>query len=249
LVFLSGGTDSSFIAFAAQAVGKTVESITFRMSNCDTPDSIQAEKTAQIMGWKHHLVDVPTDDMNSAYLQMVRGYKCGRKTEIECLYPMIFVIEKARQLGFKQALTGLDQYVYADSRNWRILAANSESDFEDAKQASLDAGGTHAGRLITETARKSGIELSRPLFERELLGIFAGVLPKDSDKPYPKHHFKNVYYSQFEKCGMLKTAGANLQKVANIESYFAPLLDDAEINIGNFQTGDITSRLSHLARS
>ena len=58
------------------------------------------------MGWSFEPVDVSTEDLPNRFLDLFFRYGCAKKTEAECLFPLIDVIRSVKARGFSKALTG-----------------------------------------------------------------------------------------------------------------------------------------------
>lgn len=108
-VLLSSGLDGLVVGLAAQDAGYTVHAYTFQMGDDQSFDSRHAEKVAEKLGWRWTLIKVPTsvDTLTKAWPVLRRKYRCVKKRDYECAYPMFYCYKRIADDGHKFVLSGL----------------------------------------------------------------------------------------------------------------------------------------------
>ena len=86
-----------------------------------------------------------------------------------------------------------------------------------------------------------------PLCQENVIDALSGLDTKAMmGKPYPKHHYKDVYFDDFEQLGLLDAKNQNIQIAGGIERVFLSLLSHAVIGARSAKSGDPKRRLSAL---
>ena len=246
-VFLSGRADSTTVALAAHHLGKKITAISYQLGNKQNEDCEIAERTCAAMGWQFHKVIVPTEDVSGWFLKLINDYECVKKTEVEMLYPVIFMIERAKSLGFSKVLTGFGSPL-PHSRSNDIQARD---DIAAYWQRMLDEGGiiSSATTKCIVCAANDAIEILMPLTHSSFIKRLARITTVDElDKPYPKAPYKLLYERDFQRFGLLKSRYLNLQKGGGLEQHFAQVLDDENINTPRYVKGSLTNRMTPLIK-
>ncbi len=198
---LSGGADSTVVALAAHHVGKKITAFSFEVLGCPNPDFLQAKRTCEIMGWSFEPVEVSTEDLPNRFLDLFFKYGCVKKTEAECLFPLLDVIQRVKAKGFKKALTGFGSFI-PDDRKSAIECSDDPAGYWDSCRREAGIGDSSATVKIIESAVAQGLEILMPLCHENVIDSLAGLDTKAMmGKPYPKHHYKDLYFDDFESSG------------------------------------------------
>ena len=245
-VLLSGGADSTVVALSAHHVGKKITAFSFQVSGFPNPDFLQAKRTSEIMGWSFEPVDVSTEDLPNRFLDLFFKYGCAKKTEAECLFPLIDVIQSVKAKGFTKVLTGFGSFI-PDDRSSAIACARDPAAYWESCRREAGVGDSSATAKIVEVAAAQGVEILMPLCHRNIIDALSGLDTKAMmGKPYPKHHYKDVYFDDFERLGLLDAKNQNIQIAGGIERVFLPLLSHPVIGARSAKSGDPKRRLSAL---
>ena len=126
--FLSGGVDSSLIAYFAKQAKSDVQTFTVRMPDVRYDESSHAEIAAKFIGTVHHTLDVamrPADDL--VHLVHILGQPFGDSS----ILPTYWVSKAARQCvkvalsgdGGDELFLGYERYQAASfiQKNWKLL--------------------------------------------------------------------------------------------------------------------------------
>lgn len=243
-VLLSGGADSTVVALCAHHLGRKVVAISFRLAGFKSWDFETARKTAKAMGWKFEEVVVPADEPSKYFRSLIEENGCRKKTEVEVLYPFLFILQRLQRLGFRKVLTGFSSPL-PDSRQKSIdCQKDPEGFWQSLIGKEFDSTAT---QKCFETARRGGVDLMQPLNQDAIKKALVGTTTKEVNSPYHKHHWKDLYREDFDRLGLLpKGLTPSLQTGGSIESFFERVLDDPEINPGGRKEGDAKRQLSAL---
>jgi Asparagine synthase len=223
-LLLSGGADSTVVALAAHHVGKRIRAFSFEVVGSPNPDFRQARRTAEIMGWRFEPVEVSTENLAERFLDLFFKYGCRKKTEAECLFPLLDVIERVRAGGFSKALTGFGSFIPDDRRSAIECWKDPEAYWESCRRE-VGVGDSAATVKVIEVAATKGLEILFPLGQQPMIDALYGLTVKETmGKPYPKHLYKDIYFDDFARLGLLGAESQSLQATGNIEGAFAPLL-------------------------
>ena len=248
-LFLSGGTDSTTVGFAAQALGKKITAISYNVEGIESWDQKHAETTARILGWNFHTVVIYNKNIKEQFLDLVLVDGCSSKTQVECMLPFKAMLKLAKTLGFKKILTGFNNPIPDGRKDTIRLRTDTEVFWE---QRLKDAGepDSLATQKMIKFANNSSIQIVAPLGQKQIVKLLYGLTLRELNSPYEKHHWKNIYRQNFLEVGLLNSRNTpGLQTGGHIERLFIPLLDDPEINFRNYQAGTQKSRLSSLCRA
>jgi len=235
-VLLSGGADSTLVALAAHHLGKKIHALSYQLGEETNPDCDAAQKTCETMGWKFDRVSVPADDSSKWFIKLVDDYGCRKKIELEVLYPVIFLIDRAKTLGFKQVLTGFG----SPSPHGRDGETEARKDISAYWNRMLDEGGviSSATAKCVEYASNVDVEIVTPLTHPDFIRCLFPITYEQVNKPYPKSPYKLMYQNDFQSLGLLKTKYRNLQKSADIQAFFENVFDVPAINTKQFSRGN-----------
>jgi DNA-cytosine methyltransferase len=245
-VLLSGGGDSSVVGFACHYLGKNVTAVSYELKGHPNVDCEQAKQTATIMGWKFVKVIVPTNDPSGWFKRLVLDYGCELKTEVEVLYPFIFLANRIKQLGFDKVLTGFSSPL-PDGRKGTILARTDIKKFwkvREERSVSFRA----TGKCIAY-GDSIGVQVIQPLNEPTVSRSMSTLKYSDIHKPYFKSPWKLPFLDEFEKTGRLEQKkNLTLQHGGGIEEFFSQVLNDPTINFRKYKKGSVKNRLVQLVR-
>jgi len=245
-LLLSGGTDSTVVGLVANEIGKKVHSISFRLEGQNSWDFQTAKNTSKELGWSFHEVIVPTGNPKDDFLNLIYKHKCKKKTELEVLFPFIYLMERVKELGFSKVLTGFSSPL-PDSRRDNVQIKNDQTGYWNRRYS--EKYDSTATEKCCEYASLNGINVHQPLNDLSIKELLYGKTWTEIHKPYWKSPWKLPYQEQFQKLGLLelgKTPG--LQVGGGIETYFSSLVNDSEINFKGYVSGNITQKLSQLIK-
>jgi DNA-cytosine methyltransferase len=246
-VLLSGGADSTVVALAAHHMGKQITAFSFMVNGFPNEDFEQAKKTSAIMGWNFVPVKISRASLHKRFIDLFSVYGCSKKTEAECLFPMLDVIDAVRKHGFRQVLTGFGSFI-PTNRNASILCARDPKEYWASRRERAGIGDSSATEKIIEVAQKSGLIIQMPLCHEAMVKALGGLTTKEMmGRPYQKHHYKDIYYADFLEIGLIKARSGSLQVNGQIEELFASLVCDKRLPIEDLK-GNQKQKLVALCR-
>ena len=207
-------------------------------------DCEQAEKTCEIMGWEFHKVIIPTEDPKEVFKNLTYGYGVIKKTELEVLYPFLFLLDKVEELGFTKVVCGFNPS--PDNRKHAVWNRKNSKEFWDyIVNNNITSSGS---KKTVSVAKERGIIVCCPMQGHDFKNTLFGLSDKDMNKPYNKSFYKQCFSTEFEQVGMMKVKQEPLQKGGGMTEFFEPIIHDKEINFKNYQTKDVTKCLTALTR-
>ena len=141
LVAMSGGVDSTITAYTLLQQGFEVQGCYMKLHgkpNYHEANIAKVEKATQLLGIKHHILDLQAEFKDKVYMPFVETYKAG-KTPNPCAWCNRFIklgklLEFARSLGCEKLATGH----YARIENGFLKKAFDESKDQSYFLASAD---------------------------------------------------------------------------------------------------------------
>ena len=243
-LLLSGGVDSTLCGLVGQMMGLKPVCISYQRKDVYSRDCEQAEKTCKIMGWEFHKVVLPDEDPKEVFQKLTYEYGVAKKTELEVLYPFLFLIDKIEELGFKKIVCGFNPS--PDNRKHAIWNKKNSTEFW---QYILDNNITSSGSKKTvSVAKDRGITMCCPMQGEDYKTTIFGLSDADMNKPYNKSFYKDCFPTEFEEIGMMKVKNEPLQKGGSMTEFFEPIIHDKEINFKNYKTSDVTKCLTSLTK-
>lgn len=241
-VLLSGGVDSTSVAASSVAAGLRVCAYTFSLAGYRSEDVDGAKAIARAIGIPLRHIEIPTNHAAEAFVRLAYVYKCRRKTQFECSFPLEYVLP---MIDERVVLTGFNADDHYGNTKKVIL-----------KYAALAKAG------VSADARKAIFDADRRALFDELIDdpnsadtwAFAKRIAAGAGKflvdPYLDEAVRAYFlrFSHDELCSPLKplvraelerllgatapsfNAGVRYQKGASVHVLFERLLDDRSVN-------------------
>ena len=229
-VLLSAGTDSITCALAAHRLGKKVTGYSMYINGKQTTDSLGAKDVADHFGWDFVGVDVPVDNIENDFFNLVENYNCKKKTQLECTWPFLYVYPQIKE---KFVLSGVaaDGW-YGVSKRANIHFKHTKELFDQFRNDYFGAPNPAGVLQQRQLAEENGMTLVAPYLEPE---VADWMMQHDWDffnKPYQKAPIREAF-PEFQE--LKRRNHENLQLIAGIPDYFEKLLDNPKINLYNRQ--------------
>ena len=245
-LFLSGGSDSILVGLIADELGKKINAISYELNGTNNWDCKKAEEISKVKGWNFHKIIIPIDNPKNDFINLIKDFKCTKKTELEVLFPVIYMLKKVKEMGFNKVLTGFGSPLPSsrlDMISWK----------KDPKKYWVDILGkpieSSATNKIIEVSKTFSVDIKQPLRDHKIINLISKCDSNRIHKPYWKNLWKELYCSDFESIGLLKKGPTPaLQKGGCVHDYFAQLINDPEINYKNYQLGTKTLIMSQLVK-
>ena len=241
-IFLSGGVDSTLCALVAESLGLAPICFSYKREGVYSKDFEQAQKTCKVRGWEFHKVIVPEENPKEVFYRLVREYGVNRKTELEVLYPFLFMLDKVKTKKINRIVCGFNpspdsnnkqRHNREDSKGfWKWVVENNVT--------------SPASKKIVQVFKDDAVTLCCPLEGLDFKKVLVGLSNSDMNKPYNKSFYKDCFPREFEALGMTKVRNVPLQKGGSMTDFFKPLIFDDEINFKRYKTNDATGCLTKL---
>ena len=243
-VLLSGGVDSTLCALVGWYVGLEPVGISYEREGVHSNDCEQAEKTCKILGWEFHKVIVPKENPREVFERLVYEYGVNRKTELEILYPFLYLLDKIEELGFDKVVCGFNPS--PDNRKHSVWNKKNSKEFWDYI-VSNNITSTSSKKVVS-VAKERDVIICCPMQGTKFKETLYGLSNEEMNKPYNKSFYKDCFPEKFDKIGMMKVRNRPLQKDGSMTEFFKPIIFDKEINFKNYQTDDVTKCLVSLTQ-
>ena len=228
-VLLSGGVDSTSLAFAALRLGKRVSAYTFHIAGYNSYDSLQAKKTAQSFGWSICDIEVPIDRIEEDFQRLASKYECKKKTHFECTFPFLYVYPEIQQ---SVVLSGVaaDGH-YGVSKKACIHYKEPKSLFDEFRSDYFEQKNPAGLLQQLLLASEHNIKLITPYLDEAVVQHFRKYDWYELNKPYQKHHVREAF-PEFENVKIKNHI--NLQLGAGIDKLFErEVLSSKKLNFNN----------------
>lgn len=119
LIPLSGGLDSNSILFSCAERNLDCVAVSFRMDSHESRDFKTARANANALGVDFHEIVLSShvEDIKRDLVYAARDLNCKKKTELECIRPMIHLYKVAKELGASVIVSGLGaENVYLETK-------------------------------------------------------------------------------------------------------------------------------------
>lgn len=238
-LLLSGGTDSTLILFCMLELGIKPRCYTFAVEGYASGDLVMAQKLTGYFELEHELIILKPD---VAQLEKDVRYLIGhlglwRKTVIQCMHPIMYVVERAKELGEKVIFNGLNaDSLYGTSRKICIEGRDTPENFRAMRiEEAYDP--TLSDHIIKKYIEENGIKSIDPYREEEIESFFFdnGWSWFDMNKPKEKAIAFEAFKDYYEKPSFkVYRRSSSYQIEAKLREYHDLLLD-TPLNTGNWK--------------
>ncbi|QYW03322.1 hypothetical protein pEaSNUABM34_00020 [Erwinia phage pEa_SNUABM_34] len=247
-VLLSSGLDGLVSALAAHDLGKKVHAFTFQMGDNPSFDSRHAQIVAQKMGWEFTLVKVPTSvsAIALAWRVLHSKYRCIKKRDYECAYPMVYCYKAIKDAGYKYVLSGLvaDGYFlynrnthiqkisgpHSDAQKYHEFRTQYFSPWLKHGKKSLGVDGYNPSGMLQHEmlCDNFGLIHVNPWMQNKVFDYFIKYTWQELNQPKQKMPLTEAWAEHIALVGHRPHRG--YQTEAKVPEYFEHLIDNPEIN-------------------
>lgn len=228
-VLLSGGIDSSSIAISAKRVGKNVHAYTFTLETFESYDYLKSKELCEYFGWDFVGIKIPTNEIKEKFKLMFEKYECSKKTHIECLFPMLYVIPEIKERYIFSGI-GSDSYCGL-SKNDAIISRNNKKEFDKLRNKKYEMDDNISCiKQIKNLCKENEKQFILPFKNKDILDYYLNFSWEEINKPKQKYLIRKCYPELEE---MKIKNHWNYQLCAGIDKLFETLLNDNEINFKN----------------
>jgi len=194
-------------------------------------DLIYARKTAEIFDIEFHECIMPTQVSKELVLKIIQQYDRKKKTDVECIYPFYFMLEKLKE---KTLITGScsDGHFCVSKKGMIHYKHTIEKlhEFRDGLFNNPDYAQARTLGLIAE--KEFNKKIDNPFNKRPVVDYFYDKTWIEINKPHQKQPILDMFPDKFAKVKIFNHT--NLQcGDSQIREMFEPLLKDEELNLKN----------------
>jgi asparagine synthetase B (glutamine-hydrolysing) len=189
VISTSGGIDSSTLVVAALKAGCDVAVSSFTLNDRESEDFRGARKLAQYFGLEFIPVLLPTDEnfiINST-LDNMKHYRLRGKADIECFYPILYMIRYLANLNVGHLIMGhgCDGY-FCLSKKGMIHYRHNLNDLRSFRKQYFLGGQLGQRKVIYKAAKEYGISYYDPFWGQQLYDLLINRSWAELNKPRQK---------------------------------------------------------------
>jgi hypothetical protein len=128
----SAGIDSVSTGIVCQEVGKTVHAYTYELQGFRSREREKVEAIARHLGWRLHVITVPTQNLAADFKRLAIQYRCRTKVQFEVTFPLLYVFPEIEE---REVWTGFNaDDNFGNTRKPRMDQARLKRDGVDAAE-------------------------------------------------------------------------------------------------------------------
>jgi len=195
-VATSGGMDSSALVVAAMEIGVEPIVTSFTLDDRESSDFIAARKLAKYFDLKFVPVFVPTDAefVVKSTLDNMARYKLRKKADIECLYPIIYMINYIEGLGATDLMMGhgADGH-FCLSKKGMIHFRHSIESLQKYRQEHYTQGPLGQRKIYYKICKNFNIKYHDPYWNKIIYDTFFNSSWEELNKPKQKEPLRSAF--------------------------------------------------------
>ncbi len=222
-IALSSGIDSTAVMFALLELKKNVRAYTFHVEGVESQDLIHARRNANTFGVELVECVIPKQIDTNNVFRLIRCYNLKKKTDIECVYPFLYVFPKVKEVLM---LTGgaADGHFCLSKKGMIHFRHTLEkmNEFRD----NLFSNPDYSQRFtLDKIGREEGlVSVQAPFGCESVRDFFRDKTWEDINRPKQKQTLTDMFPEQFAK--IKRFNHTNLQcGDSMIREVFEPMLD------------------------
>jgi asparagine synthetase B (glutamine-hydrolysing) len=192
----SGGVDSSALAVAVMETDAEPIITSFTLDDRESTDFLGARKLAEHFGLKFVPVFVPTDEdmVVKLVLENMQRYRLRKKADIECLYPIIYMIKHIAGMGATNLMMGhgADGH-FCLSKKGMIHFRHSIETLQMYRQQHYQTGPLGQRKLYYKICNDFNIQYHDPFWNKEIYEIFFNCSWEEINKPRQKEPLRAAF--------------------------------------------------------
>jgi hypothetical protein len=195
-VATSGGMDSSALVVAAMTIGVEPIVTSFTLDDRESTDFIAARKLAKYFDLKFVPVFVPTDNdfVVQSTLDNMARYKLRKKADIECLYPIIYMINYIKELGATDLMMGhgADGH-FCLSKKGMIHFRHTIEGLQKYRQEHYTKGPLGQRKIYYKICENFNIKYHDPYWNKIIYDTFFNCSWDELNKPKQKQPLRSAF--------------------------------------------------------
>lgn len=220
-VLLSGGIDSLSCAFALEEIGVNPVGYTFFVDGKGSEDVRAARKAADLFGWSHTVVMIPTDTLEADFLRLARDYDCQKKTHFEVTWPFLYLYPEIEE---DTVLNGLFADVHCGlSKKAMMHYRDTLDSLNEYRKGYFQSRSPSGIRQQEKLADEHDLNFVAPYADEEVKRYWREYRWEEINKPNQKQMIMQAFPERYKQFGW--RAPKNLQIEGGVDDVFERLLD------------------------
>lgn len=234
-LLFSGGMDSLSLLLSCIDVGISPHLYTFRLENYISEDIISSRKIAKTFNLKYTEVVIKEniENLASDVFYIIKEFKVKKKTQVQCIYPFIHMVNIIQEDIVISGLCADD--LYGTSRKMQVLGRKSELEF-NKKRVEINSNEQSSSYIyIKKLFNMYNKEFIAPYKDNiDLINFMLNKSFKELHSPKQK----NVMYENYKKeleTYKLYRRNSNLQVNSKVREFHDRLLS-TDLNKNNYKS-------------
>lgn len=192
----SGGMDSSALVVSAMDIGVTPIITSFTLDDRESSDFTAGKKLAKHFDLEFVPVIIPTDRdfVVKAVLQNMTDYHLRKKADIECLYPIIYMINYIHGLGATDLMMGhgADGHFCLSKKGMIHFRHNIES-LQKYRKEHYTQGPLGQRKIYYKICENLNIKYHDPYWNKIIYDTFFNSSWEELNKPRQKEPLRSAF--------------------------------------------------------
>lgn len=233
-LLFSGGSDSLSVLLSCLNVGIKPILYSFYLKNYESDDIKMCRKIASIYNLTLNEIVINDEDISQLIKDVeyiIKTFKVYKKTQVQCIYPFIYVVPKIKE---KYVLSGLcADDLYGTPRSMAKYS-NDIDKFNSIRENivnNINASSYFQIKTLVESHNKTFIAPYKD--NDKLINYLKGLSYKEMNSPKQKNIMYIDYKEEIDKHSLYRR-NQNLQCGSHIREWHDKLLD-TDLNIKNYK--------------
>lgn len=224
-LLFSGGTDSLTCLYSLFDRGIRPTLYTFYMEGVPSMDLDVSKKVAEHYDLSHKIVPIPqnVDALQRDVLYIVNNLPVDRKTNIQCVYPFLYVLPHVSESVVVSGICADD--LFGSSKGASIKGSKDKVAFDRLRSTAFESLNSSAYlpiKTLVETVYKK--KLITPYRDDEIVNYLMGFSWEQLNKPKQKQLSIDAFSDYFSELNVYRRNGS-LQVVSGIRDFHKKLVD------------------------
>lgn len=231
-LLFSGGTDSLTCLFSLLELGIKPTLYTFFLEGKPNKDLEYSKRVSQHYSLEHVIIEIPYSlaDLEEKVVYITKNLPVDRKTNVQCMFPFLYVIPKVKERFIVSGLCADD--VYGTAKSVAIKGAKDKKAFDLIREKTRSSFNSSAylpiKKYIEEIHEKTFIA---PYRNQEVYDYFMQKSWAELNKPKQKQIAIDSFSDYFGAQDIYRK-NSNLQVESGIREYHNELIK-SQLNINN----------------
>lgn len=228
-LFLSGGTDSMALGFAAQDLGLEVHVWSFVVRGRRSIDFESAFEASRKFGWIWHPVIINVTGVNQIaadFIKLMRPpFFCQTKTQVETTWPYLYIIDqmRAQRPDVKTVLSGIGGTgLFGTTRRAINRFSTPKEQFDAYRESFFQSPNPASREQLWQLCANSGLLLITPFLTQSVFEFLKPLEWEYLNRPVQKHLTLLGFEERFRDIG--RRDHGSPQTISGVDEVFEMLI-------------------------